>query len=95
MTKEPDNYSRKLTLVIRKETYFEKVVTDYPKPNRPLQIEQDFQELQNVFVKLEDSNALFNLGNALFILERFDEALEASEKAIQLDPSFTEVLHQK
>jgi tetratricopeptide (TPR) repeat protein len=83
---EVANASQELILVIRKDTYFEKVITDYPALNRPHQLLHDLMRLQSVLVTLKDTSGLFNLGNALGRLKRYEESLQALERAIELDP---------
>jgi len=79
--------SDKYALIIRKDTYFDKVITDYPAPNRPYQLEQHFEDLQKVLVGLHDSSGLVNLAIALGDLKRYEEALAACDQAICLDPN--------
>jgi hypothetical protein len=58
VTEAKDQASDNYALVIRKDTYFDKVITDYPALNRPYQLEQHFEQLQKVLVWLHDSSAL-------------------------------------
>src|SRR6266567_6174238 len=74
-----------IALVIRKDTYFDKVITDYPPHNQPKQIERDFTPLQRVFVELKDAEALSNLGIKLALLSRKKEALTAVDHALAFD----------
>ncbi len=87
VTEEVDEGSHEVTLVIRKDSYFDRVITDYPTASRPYQLNQDFARLQNVFISLKDSIALVNLGIALINLKHYQEALNAYEQAIRLDPN--------
>jgi tetratricopeptide (TPR) repeat protein len=86
VTEEKDKVSGTYALVIRKDTYFDKVITDYPAKNRPYQLEQHFGQLQKVLTVLSDSLALVSLGIALFDLKRYEEALVAYDQVIRLDP---------
>ena len=88
VTEELDKRSHEVTLVIRKDSYFDRVITDYPSPHRSSQLHQDLVRLQNIFVSLRDPIALFNLGVALVALKRYQEALAAFEQAIHLDPNY-------
>jgi tetratricopeptide (TPR) repeat protein len=87
--------SGKYALVIRKDTYFDQVITDYPAPNRPYQLDQHFEQLQKVLVGLHDSSALVNLAKAYFNLKRYEEALAALEQAIRLDPNLARAYNGK
>ena len=87
VTEEKDQASGKYALVIRRDTYFDKVITDYPASNRPYQLKQHFEQLQKVLVGLNDSSTLVSLGNALRNLKRYEEALGAYEQALCLDPN--------
>src|SRR6266566_4223438 len=46
-------------LAIRKDAYFEQVVTDYPEPDRPFQLMKHLVGLREVFKDLKDRVALF------------------------------------
>lgn len=87
VTEEEGEKNQVIFLVIRKDTYFEQVITDYPASNRPHQLHQDLIQLQRVLAKFNDASALLNLGLALQDLKRFDEALAAYEQVIRLDPT--------
>ncbi len=86
VTEEEDKVSQAALLVIRKDTYFDQVITDYPAPNRPRQLVQDLVRLQQALVRLRDVSALVNLGLAFHESERHDEALATYEQAVLLDP---------
>jgi hypothetical protein len=75
ITEEIDEDSQEVTLVIRKDIYFEKVVTDYPQLHRPHQLMQDFVQLQKVLVKSEDISALISLGYTLTERNHFEKAI--------------------
>jgi tetratricopeptide (TPR) repeat protein len=74
-------------LVIRKDTYFEKVVTDYPEYNQPKQVEQDFTQLQKVLVESRDAEALSDLSITLALLKNEKEAMAAINHVLAIDPS--------
>ncbi len=84
--KEKDRANGSLALVIRKDSYFDKVITDYPAPNRPYQLDQHFVQLQNVLMELSDSSALLNLANAQRQRGQYKEALTTYEQALRLNP---------
>jgi len=88
VTEVKDQASDKYALVIRKDAYFDKVITDYPVPNRPSQLDQHFEQLQKVLVGLNDSSALVDLADSYFYLKRYGEALAAYEQAIRLEPNY-------
>ena len=83
-----DRASGSFVLVIRKDAYFEEVITDYPMPNLPFQLDQHFEQLQKVLVGLNDAPALINLANAYSNRRRYEEALAACSQAIRLDPTY-------
>jgi len=87
VTEEKDRASGNYALVIRKDTYFDKVITDYPALNRPYQLEQHFEQLQKVLVGLNDSSALVDLADSYLDLKRYEEALAAYDQALRLDPN--------
>ena len=82
-----DQATGKYALVIRKDTYFDKVITDYPAPDRPYQLDQHLEQLRKVFVGLNDYSALINLAFAQGELKRYEETLAAFEQAIRLRPN--------
>src|SRR5262249_13828691 len=49
-------------LVIRKDAYFDQVITDYPAVDQPYQLEQDLDQLPDVLKALGDAEALSTLG---------------------------------
>ena len=87
VTEEVEESSREFMLVIRKDSYFDQVITDYPTPDRPYQLKQDFARLQKVLVSLRNVAALVNLGVALRDLKYSQEALEIFEQVIALAPT--------
>ncbi len=84
---ELDEVRREVTLRIRKDTYFDQVITDYPIVDRPHQLIRHFILLQDVLVDLRDATAIVNLGIALLTLESYEQALNVFEQAIQLAQS--------
>ncbi len=58
---ELDESSWETVLIIRKDTYFEQVVTDYPQLHRPHQLDRDLMQLRNVLMELKDVQALLGL----------------------------------
>jgi tetratricopeptide (TPR) repeat protein len=87
---EVNESSLKMILAIRKDAYFERVVTDYPQPQRPYQLIRDLLQLGKVLKALEDAQALFDLGISLIELEREEEALAVFEQELALDPNNVE-----
>jgi Ca-activated chloride channel family protein len=53
-----------------------------------LYLEQDFASALAEFARLDTAEAWFDRGNALAHLERYEEAVEAYEKALELQPEF-------
>ena len=53
-----------------------------------LYLEQDFASALAEFAKLDTAEGWFNRGNALAHLERYEEAVAAYEKALELQPDF-------
>jgi tetratricopeptide (TPR) repeat protein len=76
-------------LVIRKDAYFTKVVTNYPQDNQPNQIEQDFKALGEVFVNIEDEAALSKLSFALMYLKIYEEAMVRCDQTLSFNPRNT------
>ncbi len=64
-------------LIIRKDDYFGRVITDYPSPNRPQQLERDLEKAMQAMIAVSDVEAVFYLGNALYRLKQYDAALSA------------------
>ena len=93
VTEGKDKVSGTYALVIRKDTYFDKVITDYPAHNHSYQLEQHFKQLQKVLIGLSDSLALFSLSFALYKLQRHEEALEAMNQALRLNPNYAEAYY--
>jgi len=80
-----DNSEPEELLVIRKDIYFEEVITNYPHFSQPNQIEQDFKPLREVLAKLEDVEALSNMSVALFMLKKFEEAMSICDQALSIN----------
>ncbi len=76
-----------LELAIRKDTYFEDVIIDYPGHQRPLVFEQHRMKLQVLFTQMRDLEALFYLGNGWYRAQRYEEALNCYDYALTPDLS--------
>jgi tetratricopeptide (TPR) repeat protein len=87
VTEVKDQATGKYALVIRKDTYFDKVITDYPTPDRPSQLDQHLEQLRKVFVGLNDYSALISLAYAQGELKQYEGTLAAFEQAIRLRPN--------
>jgi tetratricopeptide (TPR) repeat protein len=72
-------------LVIRKDAYFDQVITDYPAPDRPLQLQRDLEKAVQVLADQQDAEAVFHLGNTLYSMKLYPPALDAYEKVLALD----------
>lgn len=77
--------SAKVSLTIRKDTYFDQVITDYLMPNDSSQFEEDFMLLRNVLVDLNSASDLLNLGDAFYGLEQYERALAAYDLVLTID----------
>jgi tetratricopeptide (TPR) repeat protein len=77
VTEDREPITGERELVIRKDTYFDRVISDYPAPTRPLQKKRDLEKLLQVLMRLEDVVGIFYLGNTLYKEEDFDQALKA------------------
>lgn len=62
-------------LIIRKDTYFERVITDYPSPNRPQQLERDLEKAMMAMMAVPDVEAVFYLSNALYRQKQYEPSL--------------------
>jgi tetratricopeptide (TPR) repeat protein len=69
-------------LVIRKDSYFDQVITDYPPPERAMQLERDLEKTLQALIPLRDVEAVFQLGNAFYRLKQYAEALQAYDYAL-------------
>src|SRR5262249_32501996 len=74
------------TLIIRKDSYFEQVITDYPSPDHPVQLERDLEKSAAVFAGLQDVEALFHLGNAFYRRKQYVQSLDAYWRVLSLGP---------
>lgn len=70
-------------LVIRQDTYFEKVVIDYSTS----EVKQDFGKLKTVLLELNDVQALIDLGLELCLLKRDKEAITIIDHVLGLKPN--------
>jgi len=80
VTEEIDKTNWTTILVIRKDDYFEKVVTDYPESTRPHQLQRAIIQLQKVFGELQDARAMLGVSVALGLLKLYTEALVAIKR---------------
>jgi Tetratricopeptide repeat len=80
----PDPNSGDTILLIRKDAYFDQVITAYPNPARPQRFDRDRFELLSVFEALGDAPALFDLGTAYSELGHYAEAHASIDRAIAL-----------
>jgi tetratricopeptide (TPR) repeat protein len=88
VTDEAATYS----LVIRKDSYFDQVITDYPPPERPMQLERDLEKTLQALMVIRDVEAVFQLGNAFYRLKHYDDALQAYDYALtKRSGSFSEI----
>ncbi|MDQ6659494.1 MAG: tetratricopeptide repeat protein, partial [Chloroflexota bacterium] len=83
---EMDEEDWETILAIRKDAYFEQVVTDYPEPDRPFQLMKHLLGLREVFKDLKDISALFNLSTSFRDREQPKEELITVDEIIALDP---------
>jgi len=82
------------TLRIRKEVYFERVIVDEPSDGES-QLILDLRELNNVLAHERETDALVDLGNAFYDVQRYDKAIEAYDHAIDLDPTLATAWYNK
>ncbi len=87
VTEEKISGEDDLGLVIRKDVYFDKVITDYLEQNRPHQLDQDLVQLQIAFTQLKDTQGLVNLARVLHQLGQDNKALEVYDLAAPLNPN--------
>ncbi len=76
-------------LRIRKDSYFEKVVSDYPASGRPQQIVQDLAKLPGVFRELKDAPALLHLGIMYINQKQYGLAKDSLLSALQFEPTLS------
>jgi tetratricopeptide (TPR) repeat protein len=72
-------------LVIKKDAYFKDIVTDYPAPNRPQQLERDLERTSQAMMSIPDIEAVFYLGNALYRTKQYNSALDAYDFVLSVD----------
>src|SRR5207237_9753514 len=84
-----ENESLETVLVIRKDTYFEKVITDYQAPYR------DLIRLQRTLEGLKDAEALSNLGVALYVQKQYEDAISTYDLALAFDSKQANTLNNK
>jgi tetratricopeptide (TPR) repeat protein len=93
--KEEAGETSEMTYTLRKDSYFERVISDYPASHRPQQMTRNLIQLQSVFEELEDAQALLNLSFSLIYLEQLKEALATIDLALSLDPNNAVAWHNK
>jgi tetratricopeptide (TPR) repeat protein len=69
-------------LIIRKDTYFEEVISDYP--STPQLLERDMVKLLAVFTDLSDVEGMFYVGNTFHSRKLYAQAQEAYESVLKL-----------
>jgi tetratricopeptide (TPR) repeat protein len=82
-------------LEILNNSYFDKVICQYPNQHRVWELDQHFQQLQNVLVELNDAPALVNLGIAQSNRKQYEKALDAYNQAIHFDPHNANTFYNK
>src|SRR5260370_12199192 len=75
-------------LIIRQDTYFDKVITEYPQVFQLQQIKLDLVRLKKVFVERKDEEALLDLGFTFSDLDQAEEALDCFNKALSINPFY-------
>ncbi len=83
---EVEDNNREIILVIRKDAYFEQVITDYPPPERPYLFKQHLAKLQNVLLELGDTEALLTISRIFMGLKRYEEALSIINQVLAINP---------
>lgn len=76
-----------LALVIRKDSYFDAVVTDYPNPKRPQQFLEQRTRLNAVFIRLQDAPALLGLAHGWIRAADHTQAMAALQESVHIDPN--------
>jgi tetratricopeptide (TPR) repeat protein len=71
------------TLVIRKDVYFDKVITDYPVP---IKLSEELAKVHRIFYSERDSEALLALGWTYSKRKEFSAMLETSTIVVELTP---------
>ncbi len=75
-------------LVIRKDVYFERVITGYPEPTRPAQLEEHLQRMRIGMRLRHDIEALLYLGNFMYRHHQDNLALEIYVEVVNIDPHY-------
>ncbi len=83
------------TLVIRKDSYFDLVITDYPAAINPKQWLRDLERLRDAFAAGHDQDGVFAISNTFFTEKRFLEALHGYDIMLNEDPDNALVLRNK
>jgi hypothetical protein len=94
LTERHHEGSDKLSLAIHQDTYFDKVIIDYPVPKQPHQLERDVKRLLEVFVVLKDAEFLVELCTGLLVATDFKEiALAAADYAFSFQGDSASLRH--
>jgi len=90
-----------LALVMRKDAYFDAIVTCYADPRPPagssaaLQLSEERRTLLHTLSTLGDASALFDLGNRFYDEVAYSEALAAYDRALALRPDHHDTLYNR
>lgn len=72
-------------LSIRKDAYFDKVVTDYLMPEDTAQLAHDFALWRNILVQMKDIQGLIKLGNTFYTNELYPAGIATYDQALLID----------
>lgn len=75
------------TWVIKKTSYFDRVITNYLTPDREQQFSRDIPQLFETLVSIRDTEGLHNLGREFISLEQYEDALTAFNEALEINPN--------
>jgi len=90
-----------LALVMRKDAYFDAIVTCYADPRPPagssaaLQLSEERRALLRTLSTLGDAPALFDLGSVFYDEVAYSEALAAYDRALALRPNDADMLYNR
>jgi tetratricopeptide (TPR) repeat protein len=79
-------------LVIRKDAYFENVVTNYPADYERTSHQK---QLLHVFTLLADTDGFLDFGNYLYRSEQYSDALVAYDHALLINPKYASAWNNK
>ncbi len=74
-------------LAVRSDAYFDKVILDYPPPDRQSVLPRQRAQLQQVYVGLRDADALLDLARSFLNAGSYGESVGAIEQAILAQPT--------